>query len=185
MTGTSVLSPFRASLAARSRCGHADGGKRKGGDGERRQEKDQPYNPRSPCTINDLQPVNPSFCRQTPTSPHYFKYLQTVARPLLASRLVMPNDDNRRIRPRLRAGREANARSPSGSLLRCMQRHVMPQQPGWHKRSWRGVYVSQPGARAQRVVVKAQSVKPRMSGHTSWRQRCASTSMTCSGRAPR
>lgn len=81
----------------------------------------------------------------------------------------MPTPRNDRLRPRLRKGREAKDTPPGGTLLRRLQRHARRQHPGWHKRSWRGVYVAAPGASAQQVVVKAQLVRPGMSGHTSWK----------------
>ena len=55
------------------------------------------------------------------------------------------------------------------TLLRRLQRHARQPHPGWHKRSWRGVYVAAPGALAQQVVVKAAIRRPGMSGHASWK----------------
>ncbi len=81
----------------------------------------------------------------------------------------MPTPYTDRLRPRLRKGREAKAKPPGGSLLGRLQRQLQRQASGWHKRSWRGVYVAAPGASAQQVVVKAAIKRPGMSGHGSWK----------------
>lgn len=73
-----------------------------------------------------------------------------------------------RIRPRLRKGDKAKSRPPSGTLLRRMQ-GLVGRRMDTGRRGWRGAYVPSPGRSAQRVIVKVQIVKPRMSGHTSWK----------------
>src|SRR6266849_5113288 len=81
-----------------------------------------------------------------------------------------PHDDTAsQLRPRLRRGRQAPARTPGDTLLRRMQRHVTGSRLDGGRRGWRGVYIPSPGTGAQRVIVKAQIVKPGMSGHRSWK----------------
>jgi type IV secretory pathway VirD2 relaxase len=50
-----------------------------------------------------------------------------------------------------------------------LRQQSTPQRSGWHKRHWRGAYVPAPAPGAQRVVVKAQVITPRMSGHRSFK----------------
>ncbi|MGE3537839.1 MAG: hypothetical protein AB7N91_10455 [Candidatus Tectimicrobiota bacterium] len=84
----------------------------------------------------------------------------------------MATDTTRPIRPRLRKGREAKDRPPGGSLLRRLQQRAGRRAAGRRldagRRGWRGVYVPQPGAWAQQVVVKVTVQRRGMSGHRSW-----------------
>jgi len=125
--------------------------------------------PRSPWQINDLEPGTAFFYRQMVSKRSGVKHLQPGTTPLLDGRHAMSKPPNDRVRPRLRKGREAKAKPPSGSLLGRLQRQLQRQASGWHKRSWRGVYVAAPGASAQQVVVKAAIMRPGLSGHASWK----------------
>ncbi|MGE3541358.1 MAG: hypothetical protein AB7N91_28485 [Candidatus Tectimicrobiota bacterium] len=79
----------------------------------------------------------------------------------------MATDTTRPLRPRLRKGREATEKPPSGPLLQRLQRGAGGRLDAG-RRGWRGVYVPQPGAWAQQVVVKVTVQRRGMSGHRSW-----------------
>ena len=78
-------------------------------------------------------------------------------------------DPARLFRSQRRRRHPDTAQTPRGTLVRRMQRHLPQRRVRAAYRGGRGVYVPAPGAAAQRVVVKTQVVRPRMSGHRSWK----------------